>query len=92
MGNTKPVDQQMLLLIIQLKEAGTIRFNQEFCDELGIPKTYLDQVRNRGRSFTAEHIAAACRAYNVNANWILGIEDAVFRTSNPRPARISALV
>lgn len=72
-------DARMLELMDTLKQSGKIRFFQEFCNELGIAKTYLDQVRNHGRSFTPNHISLACKVYNANANWILGIEDHMFR-------------
>ncbi len=73
-GKLLIADSNMLLLIGMLKTTGHIRFQQDFCDAIGMLKQNIRNVKNGSQHFTAEHIRLACEVYNVNANWILGIE------------------
>jgi hypothetical protein len=65
-------DKRMLQLVEVLKDKGTIRYKQEFVDAIDMPKQNLRQVRLGVQHFTALHIMKACKAYNINANWIMG--------------------
>lgn len=69
----------MLELIDILQSKGTIKFRQDFLDEIGYPKQSFRNVKLGIQSFRIEHIKKACEAYNVNANWIFGIEKQIFR-------------
>jgi len=77
-------DQRMVDLIIRLKEIQVIRFRQSFLDVIGMSKQQYTQIENGKQHFTIEHITIACRTYNVNANWIFGLETKVFRGNRPQ--------
>src|SRR5690606_17165509 len=77
-------DARMLELIEILKQSGTIKFRQEFCDALDIHKQLIRQIKIKKQHFTAAHISLVCKIYNVNANWIMGIEDNIFRNTKLR--------
>lgn len=71
-------DARMLELIELLKVRGTIRFTQEFLDAAAIHKQNISNIRAGRQHFTLEQITKACQAYNVNANWILGLSPETF--------------
>ena len=73
------IDVRMLQLIDILKEAGTIRFAQEFCDAVGLAKQNLVNIRKGTQYFTREHLQKASESFNVNGNWLLGTSKEVFR-------------
>lgn len=86
----------MLELIDRLQSAGIIRYRQEFLDAIGFPKQNFIRVEQGSQHFTVGQIARACEEYRVNANWIMGLEDEVFRrvrrtaaskTNSPQKAR-----
>jgi hypothetical protein len=68
-------DRKMFEAIATLKYRGDIRFRQEFCDAIEIPKQNIRQVRLGRQHFTAKQIMLACKEYNINANWIFGLSD-----------------
>jgi hypothetical protein len=79
------VESRMLMLLDILKQKGRVETNQDFCDKIGMHKQTLNNIK-QGRlnqKFIIHHVAAACKVYNVNANFILGIEDEMFRTGTP---------
>lgn len=73
-----PHDANMLKLIDLLKEAGMIRYREEFYETIGVNRQYIAGVRNGTRYFTAEQIGKTCKAYKVRADWIYGITAAMF--------------
>lgn len=73
------IDKQMLLLITILKGNGTIRFDKDFCEAIGLVRHNLPNIRNGRNRFTVDHIARAVKVYNVNPNWIFGSETDVFK-------------
>ena len=72
-------DRNMLKLISSLKSTGAIRFNQDFFDEIDFLKQNFVNVKAGTQHFTVSHIENACKKYNVNANWIFGLEKEMFR-------------
>ena len=76
--NNYTSDKQMLALLDILKAHGTIRFDNEFCDAIGLLKQNLVNIRNNRNHFTPEHIERAVRSYKVDANWIFGTGDRLF--------------
>lgn len=72
-------DTKMLELLQTLKDKGTIRFNTDFYEAIGLKKQNLTRIKNGAAHFTPEHIRAACKEFGVNANWIFGVEDKVLR-------------
>ncbi|WP_073180919.1 helix-turn-helix domain-containing protein [Cruoricaptor ignavus] len=71
-------DKRMLELITILKTNGTIRFAQQFCDAVGLSKQHLSAIKSGRLKFSAEHIEKACREYDINANWILGLSEKMY--------------
>lgn len=76
-------DQRMLQLPEILKENHLIRFRQEFCDAIDLPKQNIRNIKMGTQHFTALHIERACKEYGLDANWIIGRAAApVFLTVN----------
>ena len=72
------IDIKILELIEVLKSHNLIRFEQDFCDEIGLLKQNIYRIKKGLAHFTPEHIKSICVVYNVNANWIFGIENQIF--------------
>lgn len=78
-------DDTMLLLIEILKELNVIKYEKEFCDAIGLAKGNLWNIRNGRNHFTPNHIRLACKEYEVNANWILGLNHKIFTHNRYSP-------
>jgi hypothetical protein len=76
----KTPDERILRLIDLLKFQKIIKTINQFCDEIGVLRQTVYKIRNEDAGFTVAHINMICKKYNVNANWIIGIEKTVFRT------------
>lgn len=74
-------DTKMLELLQTLKDKGTIRFNTDFGEAIGLKKQNLSRIKNGDAHFTPEHIRLACIKYKVDANWVIGVEKDVFMKS-----------
>ena len=72
-------DRKILNLIEILKEKGVITYNTEFCDAIGLLKQNLQNIKTGRNHFTPEHIEQIVKRFQVNANWIFGASDEVFR-------------
>jgi hypothetical protein len=72
-------DERMIDFIELLQHHEVIRYRQEFLDVIGMKKQHFTNIQAGAQSFTVEHITRACDYYNVNANWILGLEENMFR-------------
>lgn len=73
-------DRQMMRLMDILIFQKRIEFQKDFCREIGILPQTITKIKRGQAHFTPQHIEAACRAYDANANWIFGIEGQVFRS------------
>lgn len=73
-------DQKIIRLISYLKFKRIINTEKEFCESTNVIRQTLYKIRNSTASFTVEHIENICRNYNVNANWIFGIQNNVFNS------------
>ena len=71
-------DTRMIQLIKILQTLGTITYQFEFADSLGMHKQALTQIKTGKGGFTPAQILTACKLWKVNANWIFGIEKEVF--------------
>lgn len=71
-------DRRMLELAAILKESGRIRYMQEFCDAAYVAKQAIRQIKRGTLHFSGEQIAAACKAFGANANFIVGTSDVPF--------------
>ncbi len=72
------IDLKILELIEILKSHNVIRFEQDFCDEIGVLRQTIYRIKKGFAHFTPEHIKSICVVYNVNAHWIFGIENQIF--------------
>ena len=75
-------DKRILRLIDLLIFQKKITYIKEFCDEIGILTQSVSKIKKGKNHFTINHIEKICLKYNVNANWIFGIEDEVFNDNN----------
>jgi hypothetical protein len=72
------IDHKIFKLIEILKANGTIRFDVQFCKEIGLLRQNLYRIKQGLAHFTPEHISEICINFNVNANWILTNDDQIF--------------
>jgi hypothetical protein len=80
---------KMLELVEILKHHSIIKTNQDFCNQLGISKQLFNAIKNQGQYFTFLNIYNAVIAYNVNANWIFGLEKNIFRVQTKPQTNIT---
>lgn len=78
----KNPNERILRLIDLLKFQKNIKTLNQFCDEVGVIRQTISKIRNEEAGFTVAHIEMICKKYNVNANWIVGIDKKVFRTED----------
>lgn len=75
-------DKRMLMLMDLLILQKKIKYNYEFCENIGMMSQTLIKIKNGKQHFTPRHIQAACEKFNVNANWIFAIQNNVFNEKN----------
>ena len=75
------IDKRILRLIELLKNESQISSYYQFCNEIGMLKQTITKIKNGTAHFTVLQIESICKKYNVNANWIFGIEKNVFNNS-----------
>lgn len=75
-------DKKMLRLIDLLIFEKKIKNASEFCRSIEILPQTLTKVKKEFQSFTLGHVQKTCKEYNVNANWIFGIQDEVYNEKN----------
>jgi hypothetical protein len=78
------IDQRILKLIELLKDNGRIRFDTDFCRDIGMKKQNLYNIKTGRNYFTPEHIEQIVKAYKVNANWIFGVSEKIFIKTNTK--------
>lgn len=75
-------DIRIIKLIDLLKYEKKILTDKNFCDEIGLLNQTVSKIKKGDAHFTVQHIENICKKYNVNSNWIYGLEDTVYRTKN----------
>ena len=75
------IDLKILEVLEVLKANSTIRFEQDFCDEVDVLRQTLYRIRKGLAHFTPEQMQKVCKVYGINGNWILDIEKNMYRTS-----------
>jgi hypothetical protein len=75
-------DKAILRLIELLIFEKKIRFEFEFANSIDMLPQTISRIKSGKNHFTATHIELICRRYNVNANWIFGIQKNVFNDKN----------
>lgn len=76
------LDKRIFDLMELLMSYGKIRFKADFCRAVGMYPQILNQIESGRNHFTLEQVNSICKAYDVNANWILGTEANVFTKNN----------
>lgn len=79
-------DVQILKLVEKLKELGRIRYDTDFCAEVGISKQHFYNIKKQANGegkqnyhFTLQHAETICRKYGVDGNYIFGLTDQPFK-------------
>lgn len=76
-------DIRILRLIDLLVFQKKITSVNEFLETINSNRSTLSKIRTGQRNhFTVEQIHMICNKYEVNANWIFGTENKVFRTND----------
>ena len=72
-------DMNILKLIDLLKLQKKILTTKEFAESIGMLNSTISRVPQGKCHFTVEQISVICKKYNVNANFVFGLDDIVFR-------------
>ncbi|WP_313214151.1 hypothetical protein [Soonwooa sp.] len=78
-------DKRALAFLSLIKSKGIIRFETEFCAEIGLLKQNLQKIKNpkkypsESNSFTAEQLFKIAKAYNADMNYLYGFSEDPFR-------------
>lgn len=73
-------DDRILRLIELLLFQKQISYTKDFCQDIDMLEQTISKIKKGTAHFTVEQIGTICKKYNVNANWIFGIENKVFNT------------
>jgi hypothetical protein len=72
-------DVRMLEVLEVLKNRHIIRFDSDFTKAIGQGRQILTAIRAGRRSFTALDIWQICERFSINANYINGFSEVMFR-------------
>lgn len=75
----KEVNDKIFLLIEELKRLGFIDFESDFCENIGLLKQNLNNIKQGRMNFNLKHVHKIIYQYNVNPDWIFGLENNMFR-------------
>lgn len=78
------IDQRMLELPGMLKSMGLIELKKDFFAIIKMPKQNYYAIRRKEKTaqhFTASQILIVCKKFNVNANWVMGMEKNMFNNN-----------
>ncbi|WP_339889763.1 helix-turn-helix domain-containing protein [uncultured Flavobacterium sp.] len=79
MNNT---DEKILRLIDLLKFEKKISTTKDFCIEISMYEQSISKIKKGENHFTVSQIESICKVYNVNANWIFGLDKKVYNSKN----------
>jgi transcriptional regulator with XRE-family HTH domain len=77
-------DENIIQLIDLLKYQKKISSTKDFCKEIGVLEQTVSKVKKGLNHFTVLHIEIICKKYNVNSNWIFGIQKNIFNLPEPK--------
>lgn len=75
----------MLQLMDELIASKQVANETDFLEQIGFTRNNLYKVKKGEVGFTVEQIRKACELFNVNANWILGLEKVLWRKESKSP-------
>jgi hypothetical protein len=78
------VDERVLAFVEALKGVGTIEFDSQFSEAIGMQKQNLNNIKNKITHFTVKHINTIRKVYNGNPNWFFGVEKNMFLIVKPK--------
>ncbi len=73
------IDIRILTLIELLREMQRVVHLSEFCDPIGLKRQNLSKIKKGQTHFTIKHISSVIRLWDVNANWLFGTSNLVFK-------------
>jgi hypothetical protein len=76
------IDKRIFYLIEILVINKKVNNVSHFCSEIGMLRQTASRIKKGINHFTVTQIETICMLYNVNSNWILGLENNVFRTKD----------
>lgn len=71
-------DKAIIRLIDVLISQNKIQGTRQFANEIKVLEQTISKVKKGINHFTVIQIETICKKYNVNANWIYGIDSKVF--------------
>lgn len=74
-------DERILRLIDLLKFEKKITTTKDFCLKVGMYEQSISKIKKGENHFTVGQIESICLQFNVDANWIFGLEKKVFRSA-----------
>ena len=72
-------DKRIIRLVEWLIFNKKIVTAKEFCQSVEVLEQTYSKIKKGTNHFTVLNIESICRKYNVNSNWIFGLEKNVFR-------------
>ena len=73
-------DRRIFEFVRHLINSGKIYYESEFYDNIGMAKQNYRSIKVGITSFSATFLKTICETYNINANWVFGLEKNMFRT------------
>lgn len=80
-------DKNIIHLIDLLKFEKKVSSTKDFCQEIGVLEQTVSKVKKGLNHFTVLHIEIICKKYNVNANWIFGIQKNIYNIPQTKPVK-----
>lgn len=74
-----PIDKRIFYLIDLLIFEKKIDSVRQFCLEIGMLEQTISKIRKGINHFTLLQVQTICSKYNVNANWIIGTEEIIYK-------------
>jgi len=73
-------DERILRLIDLLIYQKKVSSIKDFCLQIEMLEQTVSKIKKGSSHFTVNQIESICKIFNVNANWIFGLEKRVFNT------------
>lgn len=78
-------NQRMIQFMDHCVTSGDAPTQRDFLESIGFPFRNIAQLRSGRQGFTVEHIKSAAQLYDLNVNWLLGLEPTVKRKPAKSP-------
>lgn len=92
MKKNTALENRLVILLRRLKSSKTILSDADFCDNIGLDRTNFPKIKKGAFKLTLSQVISICESYNVNANWLLGLDESpVFRTQKGKKKVVELL-